>query len=179
MRRFLTIFIKSNINQKNYYKEQHIHKSRIVCEILKIYHLFLSSSLKFLAITNDRIPRINFNVKINMPPVDFKELVRGSINTTANQAAARFTNNSERTSNQAGDSKFINLIKLYSKFEIFSMILINLNKKTIINQAREVGHLALTHLHLAGAQGHASIGDDNYPRTGVLVVLSSTLLLTL
>jgi len=122
MRGFFTRWFlpKSNIHKKYYDKQKRIHKSNIISKISKIYHWLFTISLKTLARINDRIPSKNLNVNNNRSSIDLKGSKRGSINRSVNQAADKFTNNSESISIHANEDKLISLQSAYLISEFLS-----------------------------------------------------------
>lgn len=122
MRRFFVRWFlpKSNIHKQHNDQKKRIHEGYIIGKISKIYHLLFTFSLKTLASCKDRIPRVNLNVNIKISPIDLIGSKPGSINSIVNQAADRFTNNSENISSQARVEAFIYLRTIYPNFKIMS-----------------------------------------------------------
>lgn len=96
------------LKESNIYKEKNNQKQRIpkrntICNTSKIYHNFLSNSLQYFAITNDRIARKNLYVNENTSENVLTGLKRGSMNTKPNQTADKLINKSDNTLNQTGE----------------------------------------------------------------------------
>ena len=157
MRGFFTRWFlpKSNIHKKYYDKQKRIHKSNIISKISKFYHWLFTISLKTLARINDRIPSKNLNVNNNRSSIDLKGSKRGSINRSVNQAADKFTNNSESISIHANEDKLISLQSAYLILKKKDMLIIIKEQLDIIKT--ELKLLKENHHYKAAHDGQVLI----------------------